>query len=449
MEPHSFSLCPNPNRGEGRQWPSWHPRSSILPGRVASRTSRNLGIEIPTSPCILTLMKSVSLLLMAMITAPVITSSAASSGSPFYGDPPDEHHPWAIHDQNRPQPTIVTPGSFSSQQQPGQPPSDARILFDGSDLSKWRATREGNGPAKWTVRDGYVEVAPGAGDIVTAEQFGDCQLHVEWAAPTEVKGSSQGRGNSGIFLMGICEIQVLDCYDNVTYADGQAASVYGVNPPMANALRPPGQFQVYDIVFRRPIFKDGKELDPGYATVFVNGVLVQDHARLEGATGHMRRTQAGPFPEKGPLKLQDHGNPVRFRNIWYRPLPPRAIEGGTDGWLTTEATMAKRKAIAEEIRKDAAQLKNDANPLPEMFRLLESLEYDAEPAAAQRAEALGSSYVASLKALAANQLPGRKDEAKRVLGAYQFLNRFKILPTEYPPEKALETLVKAQGWDKK
>ena len=179
-----------------------------------------------------------------------------------------------------------------------------------------------------------MECVPGSGYIRTKEKFGDCQLHVEWAAPAKVEGDSQGRGNSGVFLMGLVEVQVLDNYNNPTYADGFAGSVYGVNPPMANALRPPGEFQVYDIVFRRPIYKDGQAARPG-----LRHRLCQWRARagphaLEGGTGHMGRSQPGPFPDDGPLKLQDHGNPVRFRNIWYRPLPPRAVEGGTDGYLT-------------------------------------------------------------------------------------------------------------------
>ncbi|HWH71884.1 MAG TPA: DUF1080 domain-containing protein, partial [Candidatus Sulfotelmatobacter sp.] len=196
-----------------------------------------------------------------------------ASGIPaFYGDPPDEHHPWAIHDPNRPQPKAVTPGTFSTAEQPGKPPSDAIVLFDGTDLSKWESGNGGQ-PAKWAVKEGCLEVVPSTGEIRTKEEFGDCQLHIEWAEPKDVKGSSQGRGNSGIFLMGLIEIQVLDSYNNITYADGHAGSMYCVNPPMVNAIRPPGEFQVYDIVFRRPVYKDGKAVDPGYVTVFVNGVL--------------------------------------------------------------------------------------------------------------------------------------------------------------------------------
>src|SRR6516162_6210535 len=218
---------------------------------------------------------------------------AANVGSPFYGDAPDEHHPWAVHDRNRPQPKLVTPGTFSSQEQPGQPPYDAIVLFNGTDLSKWEADQGEGVPTKWVVKNGAMECVPGSGYIRTRAKFGDCQLHVEWAAPTKVQGESQGRGNSGVFLMGQVEIQVLDNYNNPTYADGFAGSVYGVNPPLANALRPPGEFQTYDIVFRRPIYKDGQAIDPGSVTVFCNGVLMQDHTTLEGPTGHMARAKPG------------------------------------------------------------------------------------------------------------------------------------------------------------
>ena len=226
-------------------------------------------------------MKTFSIIVaMAAAFSLADTGSAASAGPRFYGDPPDEHHPWAVHDGNRPQPKVVTPGAFSSPEQPGKPPSDAIVLFDGTDFSKWQNDK-GDAP-KWVIIDGVMQVTPGSGAIRTREQFGDCQLHVEWAAPREVKGDSQGRANSGVFLMNMLEIQVLDSFNNITYADGHAGAYYGINPPLAIAVRPPGEFQVYDIVFRRPIYKDGKAVDPGYVTVFVNGVLVQDHVELEG-----------------------------------------------------------------------------------------------------------------------------------------------------------------------
>ncbi len=372
---------------------------------------------------------------------------AASTGPAFYGDPPDEHHPWAIHDRNRPQPKIVTPGTFSSVEQPGKPPSDAIVLFDGTDLSKWESSK--GAPAKWVVKDGYMEAAPGSGDIRTKEQFADCQLHVEWAAPKEVKGDSQGRGNSGIFLMDRVEIQVLDCYNNPTYADGTAGGYYGVNPPLVNPLRPPGEYQVYDIVFRRPIYKNGQPVDPGYVTVFINGVLVQDHTMLEGPGGHMGRSKIGPFPEKAPIHLQDHGCPVRFRNIWYRPLPSRAVEGGTDGYLTTEATMAKRKEIAASIRQDAGHLKNPANPLPEMLRLLESLVYEQDAPTFQKVEQMAGQYVAGLKQLSTDKLGGKKDEVKQLNDVFKWLAKNKFIPATFGPKAEIEKMIKEQGWDKK
>jgi len=377
------------------------------------------------------------------------TGLAANVGSPFYGDAPDDHHPWAVHDQNRPQPSLVTPGTFSSQEQPGKPPSDAVILFDGTDLSKWEADTGTGVPTKWVVKNGAMECVPGSGYVRTKDNFGDCQLHVEWAAPSKVEGNSQGRGNSGVFLMGLVEVQVLDNYNNPTYPDGSAGSVYGVNPPLANALRPPGEFQTYDIVFRRPVYKDGQELDPGSLTVFVNGVLVQDHTRLEGGTGHMARSKPGPFPAVGPLKLQDHGNPVRFRNIWYRPLPPRAVEGGTDGYLTTDATAAKRAEIAAMIRKDAPSKKDAANPLPELLRLTESLVYEQDEATAERAQELAGQYLASLQKLTPAQLEAKKDEIKHLRDVTKYLIRFNIIPTDAEPVAQLDQIIKDQNWDKK
>lgn len=376
-------------------------------------------------------------------------SQAANVGSPFYGDAPDDHHPWAVHDRNRPQPMLVTPGTFSSQDQPGKPPSDAIVLFDGTDLSKWEADKEKAEPTKWVIKDGAMECVPGSGYIRTKEKFGDCQLHVEWAAPVNVEGESQGRGNSGVFLMGMLEVQVLDNYGNLTYADGSAASVYGVNPPMANALRPPGQFQSYDIVFRRPIYKGGQQLDPGYVTVFENGVLVQDHTMIEGGTGHMGRSKPSPFPEAGPLKLQDHGNPVRYRNIWYRRLPPRAIEGGTDGYLTTEATLAKRQELAATLRQQAEQLANSSDPVPEMLRLAESLVYEQNEEASQKAAQLATQYVGDLQQLPADKLAAKKDEIKRLRDICKYLVKFNVIPADFEVKAQLEQIIKDHNWDKK
>lgn len=226
---------------------------------------------------------------------------------------------WKIHDPDRPLPPVIDPGTPSTQDSPGRPPSDAVVLFDGRDLSKW-AQKDGSA-AKWKVESGYAEVVPKAGYIYTREAFGDCQLHVEFAEPVPAKGESQERGNSGVFLMGLYEIQVLDAYENKTYADGQAAAVYGQYPPLVNAARPPGQWQSYDIVFHGPRFaKDGKLLRAARVTVFHNGVLAEDNVELTGPTAHGDRPPYSPQPEKLPLALQDHGQPVRFRNIWIREL---------------------------------------------------------------------------------------------------------------------------------
>lgn len=207
------------------------------------------------------------------------------------------------------EPPIVDPGP------PGGPPSDAIVLFNGKDLSKWKSDR--GGEARWLVKDGYMEVTP-TGSIMTKEEFGDCQLHVEWAAPAEVKGKDQGRGNSGVYLQGRYEIQVLDSYDNKTYFDGQAGAFYGHNAPLVNACRKPGEWQTFDIIFHAPkVAADGK-VEPGSFTVLHNGVLIHDHIPVKGDPTTAARFK-GVTP-KGPLLLQDHGNPVRFRNIWIRPL---------------------------------------------------------------------------------------------------------------------------------
>lgn len=225
---------------------------------------------------------------------------------------------YKVHDSRRPQPRVVAPGTASTQETPGQPPSDARVLFSGSELSGWVGAD--GAPARWKVEGGVLEVVPGTGDIWTSEQLGDCQLHVEWAAPALVKGSSQGRGNSGVFLMGRYEIQVLDCYDNPTYADGTTAAIYGEYPPLVNACRKPGEWQTYDIMWTAPRFAGDKLVDPAYVTMLHNGVLVHHHRAVTGPTTHRNVLPYTPHPPSAPLRLQDHGDLVRYRNIWYRPL---------------------------------------------------------------------------------------------------------------------------------
>jgi hypothetical protein len=226
---------------------------------------------------------------------------------------------WKIHDPARPLPAVIDPGTSSTQDSPGRAPSDALVLFDGKDLSQW-AHKDGTA-AKWKVENGYFEVVPKTGYIYTREAFGDCQLHAEFAEPAPPKGEDQDRGNSGVFLQGLYETQVLDSYQSKTYADGQAAAIYGQYPPLVNASRPPGQWQIYDIIFHGPRFdKDGKLLRPARETVFHNGVLVQDNVELSGPTAHGERPPYKPQPEKLPLALQDHNHAVRYRNIWIREL---------------------------------------------------------------------------------------------------------------------------------
>jgi hypothetical protein len=223
---------------------------------------------------------------------------------------------WKVHDPDRPQPPIVTPGPAGD---PAPAPSDAVILFDGIDLSRWEDSK--GQPARWKVENGYMEVVKETGSILTKQKFGNCQLHLEWAAPLPAEGEGQERGNSGVFLMNTYEVQVLDCYENTTYADGMTAAVYGQYPPLVNACRPPGEWQSYDIVFHRPRFDDqAKVTEPARMTVFHNGILVHDNVVLTGPTAHKMRPPYTAHPDRLPLSLQDHGNPVRYRNIWIREL---------------------------------------------------------------------------------------------------------------------------------
>lgn len=209
---------------------------------------------------------------------------------------------------------VVTPGKTASE-----PPSDAIVLFDGKDASKWVA--KGGGAVAWTVADGALTVKGRTGEITSKDKFGDCQLHIEWRAPSEVVGEGQGRGNSGIFLMGKYELQVLDNYNNKTYVNGQAASIYKQLPPLVNACRPPGEWQTYDVVFIAPTFNpNGSVKTQARITVIHNGVLVQNNMALQGATQYIGLASYEKHEAKEPITLQDHGNPVSFRNIWVRNL---------------------------------------------------------------------------------------------------------------------------------
>jgi hypothetical protein len=238
-----------------------------------------------------------------------------AAGSALSGQSPASGRRWKAHDLERPKPVKVNAGHL-----PGAPPSDAVVLFDGRNLDAWSA-KDGSAP-KWVIKDGVMEAVPGAGPVATRQGFGDGQLHIEWATPLEGSGQGQGRGNSGVYLMSKYEVQILESRDNVTYADGQAAAIYGQHPPLVNVSRGPGEWQSYDIIFRRPRFSpDGTLEAPAQMTVFHNGVLVHDAARVWGPTNWLHYGAYSKHPDALPLLLQDHAHPVRFRNIWIRPLP--------------------------------------------------------------------------------------------------------------------------------
>lgn len=220
---------------------------------------------------------------------------------------------WPPNSPDRPKPPVVT----------SEPPSDAIVLFDGKSLAEWQSADSAGRPARWLVKDGYMEVAAGTGNVMTRRAFGSVQLHIEWQAPLPAKGQGQDRGNSGVFLMSHYEIQVLDSYHNDTYADGQAGAIYGQTPPLVNASRPPGVWQTYDIVFHRPVFApDGSVVQPARVTVFHNGMLIHDNVAITGWTAHNRVATYQPHADRLPLMLQDHAHPVRYRNIWVRELTP-------------------------------------------------------------------------------------------------------------------------------
>ena len=238
----------------------------------------------------------------AILSSLVLLSSAAIAQEPGPFPPP------------KTEPPIVAPGKNSSD-----PPSDAIVLFNGQNLSRWQSAD--STAAKWKVIDGYAEVAPGTGDIQTRDKFGDFQLHIEWATPAVPKGEGQERGNSGVFLMGRYEIQVLDSYENKTYYHGQAGSVYKQYAPLANASRKPGEWQTYDIIFHAPKFDEqGKVIDRARVTVVHNGILIQNNVEIYGITYNDRPAIYIAHAPQESLRLQDHGNPVRYRNIWIRRL---------------------------------------------------------------------------------------------------------------------------------
>ena len=267
--------------------------------------------------------------LSALTAASPLVASGAESGTSeqidgFRDTPMLPGTKWHLHDPDRPQPPVVTPGLTFSQSAPA--PSDAEVLFDGKDLSKWQNGRGQDAP--WVVKDGYMETAQQQG-IRTRGKWADFQLHVEFTTPTPARGTGQGRGNSGILINGMYEVQVLDSYQAKTYPDGQCGAIYGQSPPLANASKPPGEWQAYDIIFESPRWNDAGELvKKAVITVLHNGVVVQNHYELVGITDGISREVAyrtlskygAPHSPEVFIELQFHNNPLRFRNIWIRKL---------------------------------------------------------------------------------------------------------------------------------
>jgi hypothetical protein len=263
------------------------------------------------------------LIVITLLIVPLNTSTGqeerklvkARDGSGIIGYKDTPILPWCgyhVHDPDRPAPKKVTPAPPDATGKTGKAPSDAIVLFDGRDLSQWQTS-------DWKIENG--ELIAVSGELQTKQPFGDCQLHVEWMAPDPPQGHMFDRGNNGLRLMSLFEIQIYDSYTEKLYPDGQAASVYAQTPPMVNACRRPGQWQTFDIIFYAPVFKSGKLEKPAYVTVLHNGVLVHHNQKIYGPTGHrIVARYSKPIPEKLPLSLSAHNNPVRFRNIWIRPL---------------------------------------------------------------------------------------------------------------------------------
>lgn len=367
-----------------------------------------------------------NIIALGLAAAPVL----AFAGSGLYGDAPDAKHAWAVHDWNRPKPAKVEVDEKGI-------PSDAVVLFDGTKESFEKNWRDSKGkPSKWSYsEDGYFYSVPNwknGGCIYSREEFGDCQLHIEYRHdPNQIftnKGP-QMRGNSGVFLMDKYEVQVLESYytskdldgkegfvDN--YADGQAGAVYAENPPAVNPARKPGEWQVYDIVFHQPVWNGKTLVHPGSVTVFFNGVLVQDHWEMEGLTTHCKRRPLAPHATKGPLHLQDHGCVVQYRNIWYRPLPSR-WDNKTHSNMSAnpEAVMALRRETAAKlfakIKDPKAATAANVQALGEVISYANEGEYK-------------EAFDAALKAYRAK--PGNKNEVHILNKALDVLVRAKVIP---------------------
>ncbi len=367
------------------------------------------------------------------VIAAAVSVAALGAGAEPSGDRPDESHAWAVHDVNRPDPVKVVAA-------PGKPPSDAVVLFDGTEESVRKNWCRGKGkPTKWIVKDGEFICTPGSGGAATVEEFSDCQLHVEWKTPV---GDTTGFGNSGVILIGAYEIQILDSSDvkasrspwkPANYADGQAGAVYGQNPPLVQPCRKPGEWQSYDIVFHPPL-REGKRLvDPGSVTVFFNGVLVQDDFPLQGRTTWCRRLGHSE-KSSGPLVLQDHGRPVPFRNIWIRRIPSRYADTVNGGLGTKKGDVA---ALRHRLAGESLALAGEAkDPAERFIRLWESYCYEPDRAVMAKIAKCEAECVEAIKAK-----KGDFGDANRLAAFRRFVSMLRnsgFLPKGSPVEKALQ-----------
>lgn len=311
------------------------------------------------------------------------------------GDRPDARHAWAVHDDHRPQPEkIEVPKSGI--------PSDATVLFDGTAESVARNWCDANGqPVKWIMKDGLFICTPGSGGAFTREHFGDCQLHVEFRIPDP---PGAGRGNSGVILQSRYEVQVIDSHTEIPtpdpnarawtrgdYADGQAGAIYGQHPPLVNPARAPGLWQTYDVIFHPPLEENGKTVDPGSMTVLMNGVLVQDAWPLEGSCAWRLRPNPKNKVAQGPLRLQDHGHPVAYRNVWIRRIPSRFADKTNGGPGVDEAAVAAKRA--ENAEKTFAWAQTLSDPEAKLMALAEAWAYRPSPEVRAQLDAAADAYV--------------------------------------------------------
>lgn len=384
-------------------------------------------------------LKMNKLMVSALAAVPMMVFAAGG----LYSDRPDDMHAWGMHDPHRPLPPKVTAN-------PGQPPSDAVVLFDGTLKSfkeNWCNAR--GGASRWKFVDGAMESVRKAGNICSKRKFGDVQLHVEWQSPLPVTDHGINRGNSGVFVMDdLYEIQVLDSYEtdpktgrNPTYADGVAGAVYGQNPPLVNATRAPGEWQAYDIIFHRPVFEGDRCVRPGTYTVLLNGVLVQDHWELEGPTWYSRRPKQVKPPEKGSIQLQDHHNPVRFRNIWVREIPSRTANTTHGVYRANKADVAAlRTATAARL---FAALKNpDAVDLDNVILLAEILGYEAGGVYREKFDAVAAKLVKELDGWPASQVKANGKKIAETIRTLDYTIKAGALPQNCPLRRKLRAIQK-------